>query len=141
VLFAIVIAVSLCMAASPSWWWRLLAGAGAIALAWRPVTAIVFQRGRTAVSRIEWRGDGTWQLMDRGGVQSGAWLAPETCGLGPWLLLVWRTEGESGDHARAARRYALIDASRVSPITFRALRGRLKLSRGREDARHFDDNC
>jgi hypothetical protein len=140
-LFALLVMLSLWLAPSPSWWWRLLAGLLALGLAWHPLRAIVFQRGLAAVRRFEWAADGAWWVTPHGGRRTGMRLAGAPAGFGPWVLLVWRATPGGGDDGHRGRCYALIDARNVGPEAFRALRGRLKLSRRHRDAGQADDNC
>ena len=128
-LFAILSTLSLLLAPAPAWPWRLGIGVLACVLAWRPARAILFQQGPSAVRRFEWAADGTWSVLDATARRRALRLAPETAALGPWILLVWETcPVERLWTGRSGRHYALLDAAAVSPIAFRALRGRLKLS-------------
>jgi hypothetical protein len=123
-LFALGIAMSLGLSPAPALWWRLLAGATTAMLAWHPLRSMIFQRGPMAVRRFEWACEGSWLIVHRDGVRRPVYLHPASAAIGPWIVLVW-----TGRPARFARRsYALIDAARVSPAIFRALRGRLKLT-------------
>jgi hypothetical protein len=143
VLFMLLMTLSICLAPAPAWGWRLVAAAAAVALGWHPVRAILFQRGAAAVHRFEWAADGAWHVLDSGGGRMAVRLASQTAAIGPWILLVWVTAPTPGKGRGlfVRRRYALIDAARVSPTEFRALRGRLKLAPVRIEARHPDDNC
>jgi hypothetical protein len=132
VLFATVLVVSILLAPIQGWALQLLTLAATVILAWRPVRAVVFQRGRASVRSFEWTANGTWYVIDATGDRQEVQLSPDTAGIGPWLLLVW---------TGVPTRYALIDAADVSPNAFRALRGRLKLLNGRREARDAHDNC
>jgi hypothetical protein len=137
VLFALLIALSIYAAPAPAWPWRLLAGLAAVAFGWRPIRAIVFQRGPAAVRALEWAADGRWSVRDGSGQWMPADISSQTAAVGPWILLAWK--GSQG------RLYALIDAAHVSRTGFRALRGRLKLALGRTFMPHRqvsrNDNC
>lgn len=87
-------------------------------LAFKPLMAIVYGRGPDAVRRIEWSGDGDWQLKDGAGRRWAAQLHPSSASFGPWMLLVWNTPGRG-------RMRSLIDAAATDPAAFRALKGRL----------------
>jgi hypothetical protein len=113
----------LALSPTPAAGWRLLAAGLAVALAWHPLFTIVFQRGAASVRRFEWTDGGVWFLSDRAGVRRQARLLPASAAFGPWILLVWAGPAGNG----RGRRYALIDAARVSPDGFRTLRGRLTL--------------
>jgi hypothetical protein len=118
VLFVIATMLSVFLAPIQGWPLQLLSVAVTAILAWHPLRAIVFRRGRAAVQRCEWDAKGSWHVIDASGVRQSVRLSARTAGIGPWLLLVW--EGRP-------TRYALIDAAEVSPNAFRALRGRLNL--------------
>jgi hypothetical protein len=131
-LFAIALLVSIFLAPHQGRPLQLLTVAVTAGLAWQPLRAILFRRGRAAVHGFEWTADGAWHVIDAAGVRHAVRLSPRTAGIGPFLLLMWRG---------APTRYALIDAAGVSPNAFRALRGRLKLLNGRREAREAHDNC
>lgn len=117
--------VALTLAPSPPWPWRVLTAGLVLLAAWRPVAASVFGRGPAAVRSFEWAADGQWRIAGERGGSVCAVLAPATATIGPFLLLLWREEGQP---APGRRRYALLDAGTVSPALFRALRARLKLT-------------
>jgi len=122
-LFCSVIAASLAFAPGPAAVWRALAGLCTAALLWQPLGGVIFQSGASAVRRLSWEPDGRWSIVLGDGLEREVALHPSSAALGPWLLLAWSVS--RGPLAR--RSHALIDAASVSPVTFRALRGRLKL--------------
>jgi hypothetical protein len=130
VLFLAFTAVLLAIAPAPAAVWRALAGLLTAVCVWHPVRAVIFHRGRSAVRRVIWQSNGVWLITQGEGAPRAVTLHPSSASFGPWLMLAW-----TASPAFLARRsYALIDAASVSPVTFRALRGRLKFVRppGRE---------
>ncbi|HEY1284171.1 MAG TPA: hypothetical protein VGE96_06790 [Steroidobacteraceae bacterium] len=124
-MFLLAIAVSLVFAPAPGAVWRALAGLGTACLLWQPVRVVILQRGPSAVRRLSWAPQGSWSIVLRDGSLRQVSLHPSSAALGPWLMLTW-----TASPALFARRWhALIDARSVSPVTFRALRGRLKTDR------------
>jgi hypothetical protein len=133
VLSLLLMSVVLWLAPTPAAGWRLVAGLAAIALGWRPVREIIFQRGRKAVRRFEWDPAGAWLVSGVNGERRPVRLHPATATLGSWILLVWGEDnGEPGSRpGSTARRYALIDAAGVGRAGFRTLKGRLRLEAAR----------
>ena len=90
----------------------------ATALGWKPFREVVLGRGKDAVARIEWAGDGGWSLTDRAGRIHPATLCASSVTLGTWLLLRWQTPG--------GRLFlAIVEAGGTQQAAFRALKGRL----------------
>lgn len=124
-LFLLMVAVLLAVAPAPAALWRGIAALATGVLVWHPMRAVIFQRGPSAVRRLIWASDGGWSVAQGEGGPRAVSLHPSSAGIGPWLLLAWTASPAFG----ARRVYALIDAACVSPVTFRTLRGRLKLAR------------
>jgi membrane-bound metal-dependent hydrolase YbcI (DUF457 family) len=141
-LFLLMIAGALAGASSLPPGWRTLTAIVTAALLWHPIRTLVFQRGRSAVRRLRWESDGRWSIVQGNGLWREVSLHPATAALGPWVVMVWSWSppspgGLEAGNCRSPSRpaiegfrcYALIDAACVTPVTFRALRGRLKLDR------------
>ena len=90
-----------------------------VMLAWRPLLEILWLRGKGAIRRVEWTGQGEWWLGIANRDLSLAILLNESAVLGPWVFLVWSHEGR--------RRYALIDSTCCDSHVFRTLRTRMQL--------------
>jgi hypothetical protein len=98
-----------------------------VALGWQAGRALLFGWGSRAIRRIEWTAEGPWFLERADGRREQARLTDATATLGSWMLLVWAVDRPGW--RLGSRRYALIDAWGVGPETFRALKGRLSLTR------------
>jgi hypothetical protein len=132
VLLLLLIAVSLVFTPAPAAVWRALAGVCTGCLLWQPMRAVIFQSGPRAVRWLSWAPDGRWSIVHGDGIRREVSLHPYSAALGPWLMLTWT----ACPGLLARRSHALIDAASVSPVTFRALRGRLKLDRISARERH-----
>ena len=130
-LLVLMIAASLALAAHVPATWRTVTALVTAALLWHPLRTLIFLRGPWAVRRLCWESDGGWWIVQGNGLRREVSLHPATAALGPWLVLVWSASPGFG----ARRSYALIDAACANPVTFRALRGRLKLHRRRRPER------
>lgn len=131
VLLMLLVVSALVLSPAPTLPWRLSAALVILMLAWHPLQALVFGKGRTAVRRAVWAADGTWAVTDGIGTLTPASLAPTTGGFGPWILLVWTVSGRGSPQ----RRYALVDCAAVGRRVFRALRARLRLTANRSAGR------
>jgi hypothetical protein len=131
---AAVVAVGFSFAPQPVW--RLISVAAlvlAAALAALPALAVLAGRGPMAVRRFEWLPDGQWLVTRPNGRCETGRLTGATATLGPRILLAWTVSEGLG--SPLSRRYALIEASRVSPVAFRALKGRLSMLPTRQSGR------
>lgn len=130
--FLLIITASLVFAPAPEAVWRALAGLCTACLLWHPVKAVIFQSGPSAIRRVSWASDGHWLIGFADGTCHHLVLHSSSAALGPWLILAWRVSA-----ARfGGRFFALIHAADVSPATFRALRGRLRLDQAGVRERH-----
>jgi len=97
---------------------RVALAVAATALGWAPFREVVLSRGKRAIARIEWSGEGAWRLIDRGGDTHIATLCRSSVTFGSWLLLRWKV-------ASGRRIWALIEPARGHPQAFRTLKARL----------------